>query len=209
VVRISVSSAPRGITQFADYLLTWMPWIHATYKTLLHEITNRVPSTQKNFYSSVFAATTFNFGPSAVCNAHIDHLNWAPGICAVTAGGTYNYEKGGHLVLYDLKLAVEFPPGTTILIPSACFRHGNTLIGTGEKRFAMTQYSAGGLFRWLDYGGQTERALQKQELGAVKSFKEERWQNGIDLYGKMEDLQHLWGNSIWPQKYRIDRIGGL
>ena len=57
-----------------------------------------------------------------------------------------------YLVLWDMGLVIEFPPGATILIPSATLRHSNVCLNPGDTRMSFTQYSAGGLFRWVDQG---------------------------------------------------------
>ncbi|KAJ6626308.1 hypothetical protein B0H10DRAFT_2303954 [Mycena sp. CBHHK59/15] len=36
-------------------------------------------------------------------------------------------------------------------MPSGCVDHGNTPLQPGETRTSMTQYAAGGLFRWVAY----------------------------------------------------------
>jgi hypothetical protein len=64
-------------------------------------------------------AMTFNFGPQTVTFDHRDSGNLAFGWCAITAFGNFDPTCGGHLVLWDMKLVIEFPPGSTILIPSA------------------------------------------------------------------------------------------
>ena len=103
---------------------------------------------------------TFNLGPSTATLEHTDAGNVAYGWCAITALGKYDPTKEGHLILYDLKLIITFPPGSTVLIPSAVFRHGNTpLVETGSYRQSITQYCAGGLFRWTRYGFRTAKEL--------------------------------------------------
>ncbi|KAF8125540.1 hypothetical protein K438DRAFT_2002046 [Mycena galopus ATCC 62051] len=42
--------------------------------------------------------------------------------------------------------------GSTILIPSAILRHSNVGIAANERRYSFTQYSAAGMFRWVDNG---------------------------------------------------------
>ncbi|KAJ7937906.1 hypothetical protein B0H13DRAFT_1580401, partial [Mycena leptocephala] len=64
----------------------------------------------------------------------------------------FDPDFGGHLVLWDLKLVIRFPPGATILIPSAIVRHSNVPIRPDERRCSFTQYTAGGLFRWIRDG---------------------------------------------------------
>ncbi|KAF9062497.1 hypothetical protein BDP27DRAFT_1147612, partial [Rhodocollybia butyracea] len=97
---------------------------------------------------TVFAATTVNFGPQTCMPPHLDAGNTAHGWCTDTAGGDFDPEKGGHLVLWNLKLVIRFPPGSTILFPSALITHSNIPISPHETRYSVVQYSAGGLFRW-------------------------------------------------------------
>ncbi|KIK60645.1 hypothetical protein GYMLUDRAFT_244218 [Collybiopsis luxurians FD-317 M1] len=54
--------------------------------------------------------------------------------------------KGGELVLWDLGIAIRFPPGSSIIILSAILCHSNLPIQPGEKQYSITQYSAGALF---------------------------------------------------------------
>lgn len=96
----------------------------------------------------MFAATTFNIGKSVSTCLHYDCQNFGPGFCVITSFGNYDYKKGGHLILWELGYIVEFPPHSTILIPSAIVKHGNTPISEGEERMSLTQYTAGGLVRW-------------------------------------------------------------
>jgi hypothetical protein len=106
------------------------------------------PNLMHNFSAtvSVFATATFNFGPQTVTFPDLNFTNLAWGWCAITTLGDFDPNKGGHLILWDLKLIVRFPPGSTILIPSALIRHSNTSIGSHEKRFSFTQYTPMGIF---------------------------------------------------------------
>ncbi|ESK91158.1 hypothetical protein Moror_9523 [Moniliophthora roreri MCA 2997] len=82
-------------------------------------------------------AAAFNFGPCVISLDHADYENYLDGFCAITAlcpsEGGYDYKKGGHLILWDLHLVIEFPPGATILLPSAILRHSNVAIGPNER----------------------------------------------------------------------------
>ncbi len=98
-----------------------------------------------DFTNSIFATCTFNFGPRTICFEHMDSRNLPFGWCAITALGRFNPQKGGHFVLWDLKLVIEFPPGSTILIPSAVLCHSNTAISRKETRYSFTQYTVGGV----------------------------------------------------------------
>ncbi|KZP30363.1 hypothetical protein FIBSPDRAFT_908068 [Athelia psychrophila] len=94
--------------------------------------------------------------------------------CAVTALGDYDPTLGGHLILWDLKLIIEFPPGSTVLIPSAIFTHSNTAIQEGESRYSFTQYTSGGLFRWVEHGFQGEQPYHASLSNREKREEEKR-----------------------------------
>jgi hypothetical protein len=149
------------------------------------------PNLTRNFAAtvSVFAAATFNFGPQTVTFPHLDFANLAWGWCAITALGDFDPDKGGHLILWDLKLIVRFPPGSTILIPSALIRHSNTSIGPHEKRFSFTQYTPAGVFRFVDNGFRSEEEVNSTEMsaeerGARVEARKIRWAEGLKMYRK-------------------------
>ncbi|KAF4618036.1 hypothetical protein D9613_012855 [Agrocybe pediades] len=150
----------------------YFPKIYADYEANLSRLYRLRPTLRPNFSNfSIFPACTFNLGPGTSTFDHVDSANVAYGICAITALGSYDYTLGGHLVLFDLGLILEFPPGATILIPSSIFRHGNTpVIGPGAYRSSFTQYCAGGLFRWAQYGGRTADALQNASRLDIKAL---------------------------------------
>ena len=99
-----------------------------------------------NFLNSIFACCMFNFGPCTCSFDHTNPVNLLFGWYAITALGPFDPTHSGHLVLWDLKIVIEFLPGSTILIPLAMLRHSNVAIQPGEKQFSFTQYTAGGLF---------------------------------------------------------------
>jgi hypothetical protein len=126
------------------------------------------PSLKRNFAAkiSVFAAATFNFGPRTVTFPHIDFANLAWGWCAITALGNFDPNKGGHLILWDLKLIIRFPPGSTIFIPSALIRHSNTSIQAHEKRFSFTQYTSAIIFRFVENGFRSDEDVYAGGISA-------------------------------------------
>lgn len=96
-------------------------------------------------------------------------------------------------MLWDLHLVIEFPPGSTILIPSASLRHGNTAIQPGETRYSFTQYTAGGIFRWIEHGfrktSECYTSLTTEEKAVQERHGEERWMFGVGLFSKLASLQ--------------------
>jgi hypothetical protein len=145
------------------------------------------PSLQKPF-NSVFTAVTYNLGPQVVCFPHVDFANLPFGFCAITAIGDFDPSKGGHCVLWDCKLVIEFPPGSTILILSAVLAHSNVKVAAHETRSSFAQYCAGALFRWVDHNFQAvasyRASLSEEEMGELDSSNEGRWEFGLGLLPK-------------------------
>lgn len=145
-----------------------------------------------NFDNSVWPAATFNLGPRTITYEHRDSANLAFGWCAVTAFGHFNPKLGGHLILWDMKMVIEFPPGATILIPSATIWHSNTALQPGELRKSFTQYCAGGLIRWEEQGCRTAAAFRAADEKGKKEFDRisaTRWETGVSLFSTVEELQ--------------------
>ncbi|KAJ7797962.1 hypothetical protein B0H14DRAFT_2389182, partial [Mycena olivaceomarginata] len=110
---------------------------------------------------------TFNFGPRAVCVPHIDFANLAWGWCAyLTALGDFDPDLGGHLILWDLRLVIRFPPRLNDSHSLGALRHSNVPIRPHEHRCSFVQYTAGGLFRWIRNGFKTAEAWEK--IGVAK-----------------------------------------
>ncbi|KAK6977269.1 hypothetical protein R3P38DRAFT_2582101 [Favolaschia claudopus] len=175
------------ISGFSNCLFRlFAPALYAFYQAQLALLSAWNSALNWPFLGSVFAACTFNLGPRASTRVHLDFGNLAWGWCAITALGWYDPDKGGHLILWDLKLIIRFPPGSTILIPSAILRHSNVPVGINEKRFSFTQYTAGGLFRWIRNGFQTDAAYElnatSEDKAARKAEAKTRWQTGVDMF---------------------------
>ncbi|EMD33450.1 hypothetical protein CERSUDRAFT_22932, partial [Gelatoporia subvermispora B] len=130
----------------------YMPKLYKKYVDCIMSLEKRDPTLQRPFECSPFPAASFNFPPHTVTYEHVDAENLADGICIVYAGGCFDYRAGGHLLLRQLGIAVEFPPTTLAIIPSASILHGNVNTQPGEERWSFTQYAAGDLFRYEGCG---------------------------------------------------------
>nr|GAT42379.1 predicted protein [Mycena chlorophos] len=135
-------------------LFNFAPRLHDYYEQTMDAIFERHPWLRRIFDRrvSVFPSCTFNFGPQTVTIPHLDLLNLAWGWCFITALGWFDPDLGGHLILWDLKRIVRFPPGSSVAIPSALLRHSNAAIQQDEIRYSFTQFAAGGLFRFAENG---------------------------------------------------------
>ena len=122
---------------------------------------------------------------------HVDNMNKANGICPVFNVGRFDHTKGGHMAFPQLKIVVQFPSGTFILLPSATMVHGNVCLQEGETRDSITFFTAGGLFRWASYGFQKEADFQKNNPdGWAKEVKERqtRWKDAVNQFSTLESL---------------------
>jgi hypothetical protein len=72
-------------------------------------------------------------------------------------------------------------------------RHSNVAIQKGEERYSFTQYTAGGLFRWVDHGFQKEEdyysSPSEEEMVVEEIAKQRRWTMGLGLFSTVDDLQ--------------------
>ncbi|RXW14744.1 hypothetical protein EST38_g11112 [Candolleomyces aberdarensis] len=119
------------------------------------------PSLRPPFDCCVLPCAAFNFGPQVCCKGHRDHSNLPHSWCAITALGDFDSEKGGHLVVEELGIFIQFPAGATVLIPSALLTHGNTPVGSGETQDNL------------------RKKVGKKEFQERMKLKETRWQEGL------------------------------
>ncbi|RDX50983.1 hypothetical protein OH76DRAFT_1348165 [Lentinus brumalis] len=152
--------------------------LHEEYGRVLTSICDNDPKIRRNFTNSVFAGVTFNLGPQACTIPHTDHLNIPTGWCAVVALGDFNADEGGHLILWDLNVVIRFPRGAIIFLPSALLIHSNTVVPEGQRRYSFTQYTAGGLARWVECGYMSQKEfLQRGHV--FQRTPQQRWEEGL------------------------------
>ncbi|KAJ7642868.1 hypothetical protein B0H17DRAFT_960020, partial [Mycena rosella] len=150
---------------------TFGPKMFKQYVVTLKALFEHMPHLEHNFTNSVFPVVTFDLGPDSVTFEHLDFHNNPLGWCGITNGGAFDPKRSAHIYLKQLKLVIEFPPAASTLIPSAIIDHGNTPLAAGETRCSITQYAAGGLFRYVKYGFKTAEELLAQPGGRELKMK--------------------------------------
>ncbi|KAJ6524704.1 hypothetical protein DFH09DRAFT_1095968 [Mycena vulgaris] len=155
------------LAEFANLLFAvWAPLLFAYYQLNMTLLAGWKPAMRRNFAKS--------------------------GWCAISALGDFDPDLGGHLILWDLRLVIRFPPGSTILLPSALIRHSNVPIRPHEHRSSFVQYTAGGLFRWVRNGFQTdedwERSASRKEKEERDAESKKRWERGMKMFSVVNDL---------------------
>ncbi|KAF8200975.1 hypothetical protein BJ912DRAFT_843897, partial [Pholiota molesta] len=168
------------------------PRLFKHYCVTLERLKKSNPQLMQPFHDSAFAACCFNLGPHTVSRPHRDHANLAWGWCAITALGTFNPTQGGHLILWDLNCAIPIPPGATVMIPSALLEHSNIAILAGEERCSFVQFSAGGLFRWVENELQTEAAWSSKATAQMLELRaaqmQLRWSTGLQMLSRLDEF---------------------
>jgi hypothetical protein len=144
-----------------------------------------------------FPCCSINLGKQTVTYPHTDNCNLSHSWCSITPVGNFRHEDGGHLVLWDFGLFIDFPAGATILIPSALVVHSNTALKSEEEtRYSLVQYAAGGLFRWVESGFMTQKDRQSSlPQGLDQEVQDRRWSKAIDKFthiSEIEELPHLY-----------------
>ncbi|TRM56895.1 hypothetical protein BD626DRAFT_551280 [Schizophyllum amplum] len=174
---------------------SWEPDAHAYYEDVMKRLFAWKPSLkhERNFARSIWACMTVNFGPRTLAVPHRDFANICFGMCSVTALGRFSPDRGGHIVLRELKMVVRFPAGSTILIPSAIVTHYNTSIGEHETRYSITQYTAGAIFRFVEHGCQLDaeyyKGMSRKELRAAHLANAAQADKGRGMLSKLPVLR--------------------
>ncbi|KAJ3500511.1 hypothetical protein NLJ89_g9764 [Agrocybe chaxingu] len=170
----SNKSLERIATFASSALNLWAPKLFDYCEERLNKLRKFAPHLRPNFPKSIFPSMAINCGPKAWTRKHRDCMNLPFGLCAITALGHFDPKCGGHMALPDLKLVIEFPPCSTMILPSS------------------TLFFPGGLFRYVDNGFMTEKALKatnKKEHERVCSEKATRWKMGLDLFSTRSELE--------------------
>ncbi|TFK16700.1 hypothetical protein FA15DRAFT_606553, partial [Coprinopsis marcescibilis] len=182
----------KRMASFADATFKlWSPRIYSYIDGRLKKLYAHDPRLKTNFQNSIFPCAAFNFGPRVCCHAHRDILNCPFAWCTIQALGRFDHTKGGHLVVKELKLYIQFPAGALIHIPLATFTHGNTPVQEHETRLSFTQFCAGGLLRFVDNDFQVEKDLKKKNKELYRRRMEEkkgRWEMGLAVLCTVDEI---------------------
>ena len=169
---------------------TYAPELYKDYDDVLKELSGWSPNVRCNYTGNAFACAALNLGLRTVSFPHHDFANLSWGLCSITALGDYNPDTGGELVLRKAKLVIRFPPGSTFLVSSAMVEHSNTPIGPNERQYSLAQFTAGGLFWFVDNGFQTDEQWRKkaspQEISECLNAQKTRYEIGLSKLHKIK-----------------------
>jgi hypothetical protein len=160
----------------------------------MEKIRDRQPNLRRPYDSKVgvYPCCSINVGRHTASYPHTDTANLAQSWCSITAIGDFDPKLGGHLVLKELGLVIEFPASSTVLIPSALITHSNVPVREHEARFSIVQYAAGGLFRWVENGFMTDREWRSKATAKQATERKmadvERWRMAASMFTTLEEL---------------------
>jgi hypothetical protein len=164
-------------------LRQYCPEFYDRSRTLLADLKAHDPRVIPAFENTAFATTTFNAGPLTRTIPHLDMMDAPDGQCAVSAFGNFDHRISGHMIIWDLKLILEFPPGYTILLPSGLFIHSNSaLCGKDDKRYSITSYTGGALFRYRDHGFQYKNEASNKVIAEVAKGRPKSYADILQKY---------------------------
>ncbi|KAJ3965065.1 hypothetical protein EV361DRAFT_955360 [Lentinula raphanica] len=194
LMNIAASTSFQRLIGFTNCLFqSFAEKIFTLYQETLESLFTSDPKLKRWFKNSAFSSVSFNLGPAVVSWPHTDNYNLAFGWCAITALGNFDPDRGGHLILWDLGLIIRFPPGSTILIPSALLTHSNLPIQKGEERYSIVQYSSSGLFRWVYNGFMSDKDFlatrKREDVEKREKDRKARWGNGLKMFSVWNDLR--------------------
>jgi hypothetical protein len=164
----------------------YFPESYTRYRAMMEMVTSTC-NLPRNFTRSNFPSATVNLGPQVQTFRHRDLMNYAGGVCLVTCFGNHDHTQGGHLILWELGIFIQFPHGTTVAIPSSIITHSNLPVAAHEQRVSFTQYAAGALFRWCDNGGKNDNELSSEELAEAKKARAEHFENILNYFTSVEE----------------------
>ena len=177
---------------FSAIYALWHPQAYQYYKTNLDKLRETYPHLGSHLFPrSILPSAAFNLGNRVVTKKHVDAQNCPFGWCTITALGDFNASKGGHIILWDLGIIVEFPPGACICLPSALITHSNIPISNNEVRMSFTQYCSGEIFRYIENGFRTDKQMEKDDPAILlfrKEVRKTRIEDGYKMFSRMEDL---------------------
>ncbi|KAF8952162.1 hypothetical protein BDZ97DRAFT_1880486 [Flammula alnicola] len=148
----------------------WNPGIYRYQKSCIEQLLAHDPELKCTTPKTIFPTTACNFR-NVCCYKHHDMQNCPFGWCAITALGDFDHTLGGHLVLWELKLDIEFP--MDILV-------------------SITQYCTGSIFCYVDNGFRTDRALHeedKKRYEKSQAQKDHMWRMSLGLLSTVQDLK--------------------
>ena len=144
----------------------WHLKAYRYYKTHLDRLWEVHPELSLPLFPrSIMPTTASNLGRRVTTKIHVDSMN-----C-----------QGGHLILWELGLVLEFPSGACICLSSAIIAHSNIPTHEGDLRMSFTQYCSGKIFCYIENDFRTDKVVEEEDPAFLllrKDARKKRLQEG-------------------------------
>lgn len=185
VKKVLEDSSVQRVARYVDNgLYAFFPQLHRFLSNLLEEVLKDNPHINRMFEGCCYGACHFNLH-NASTRDHEDFFNILFAMCSVYASGIYDHTRGGHFIAWSLGVVTQFPPGSSIFIPSASVTHANTPIAASEHRSSIAFFMSSGLGRWYQNGFMSDKDFQAKatptQLQAWKDQRAKLWETGLEL----------------------------
>ncbi|KAF9063512.1 hypothetical protein BDP27DRAFT_1232061 [Rhodocollybia butyracea] len=173
------------IAQYVDQgLLALFPKLHALYTNLGEKIVNADGRIKPSFERCCYPACHFNLHEAGALT-HSNYWNWLFSMCSIFSGGPFDHRRGAHLIAWSLGLAVEFPSGSAVFLPSAAVPHANTSAAPLEHRHSLAFFLPAGLVCYYHNGYRSDKDFRElaspQQLKAWLDYRKDMWKQGLEL----------------------------
>jgi hypothetical protein len=154
--------------------------MHNHYTEVIEKTQRAFPDSRPLAPNLPFAQCTLNVGEKSTSGEHVDGKNFASGLCTVAPVGRFDYSRGGHLIMHELRIILEVPAGSIVFFPSAIITHENTPVQQGETRQVVTAYASGSVFQSADsnFVPQGKGRPEAEKIAHGKSV----WRDGIQRF---------------------------
>lgn len=179
---------------FAVCFETWFPRLARLYTLNQRRLAIKDGLLNAFFPGCPFAAASLNLAPQVIAISHLDNQNLVNGVCGIFAFGKFDPTKSAQLVLDEPRLIIELGPGDLLFFPSAAIHHWNLPMAPDERRKSLIMYSAGGLFRWVKQGHQTQRSAGTAKKTAAQQREAARqgaarWEAGWKMFSNISEFK--------------------
>ena len=84
---------------------------HEHMRSKVNDLKANDPALKRPYDDKIgaYPCQSFNLGRQTVTRPHVNSANLAQSWCSITLVGSFDPKMGGHLVLKDLGIVVEFP----------------------------------------------------------------------------------------------------
>ncbi|KAJ7164859.1 hypothetical protein C8R43DRAFT_850218, partial [Mycena crocata] len=142
----------------------------------------------RNMPYGIFTAATFHLGSHPWKTPDND---LACGWASFLALGDYDWHGGGHLILWDFNLVIEFRPGETLLFPRALVRYSFVPVANTETQYTLIQFTPAPVFSIGKNLGRSDISFARDSTEAEHAMREEWRQRRSDGNWDMDRFTSL------------------